>query len=43
MLAALPVLVGIQMLLSAFNFDIQNVPRTPLQRLLRDENPIKTL
>lgn len=43
MLAALPILVGIQMLLSAFNFDIQNVPRTPLQRLLRDENPIKVL
>jgi glycosyltransferase involved in cell wall biosynthesis len=43
MLAALPVMVGIQMLLSAFNFDIQNVPRTPLQRLLRDENPIKSL
>lgn len=43
MLAALPVLVGTQMLLSAFNFDIQNVPRIPLQRLLRDENPIKAL
>ena len=43
MLAALPILVGTQMLLSAFNFDIQNVPRTPLQRLLRDENPIKIL
>lgn len=43
MLAALPVLVGIQLVLSAFNFDIQNVPRTPLQRLLRDENPLKRL
>lgn len=43
MLAALPVLVGIQLLLSAFNFDIQNVPRIPLQQLLRDENPIKVL
>lgn len=43
MLAALPVLVGTQMILSAFNFDIQNVPRIPLQRLLRDENPIKSL
>ncbi len=43
MLAALPVLVGIQMLLSAFNYDVQNVPRTPLQRLLRDENPVKHL
>ncbi len=40
MLAALPIIVGLQMLLSAFNFDIQNVPRTPLQRLLRDENPL---
>lgn len=40
MLAALPIIVGLQMLLSAFNFDIQNVPRTPLQRLLRDDNPL---
>jgi dolichol-phosphate mannosyltransferase len=31
MLAALPVLVGIQLLLGALNFDVQNVPRTPLQ------------
>lgn len=43
MLAALPIIVGIQMLLSAINFDVQNVPRTPLQRLLRDENPVKKL
>lgn len=43
MLAALPVLIGLQLLLSAISFDIQNVPQTPLQRLLRDENPVKTL
>jgi dolichol-phosphate mannosyltransferase len=30
MLAALPVLVGVQLLLGALQFDIQNVPRTPL-------------
>ena len=41
MLAALPVIVGMQMLLSALNFDIQNVPRTPLQRLLGDEASLK--
>ncbi|MEP7207790.1 MAG: glycosyltransferase [Casimicrobiaceae bacterium] len=35
MLAALPVLVGVQLLLSALQFDIQNVPREPLQRLYR--------
>lgn len=43
MLAGLPVIVGLQMLLSAFNYDIQNTPRIPLQRLLRDENPIEVL
>jgi glycosyltransferase involved in cell wall biosynthesis len=32
MLAALPVLVGVQLLLGALNFDVQNVPRDPLQR-----------
>ncbi|HEY8622965.1 MAG TPA: glycosyltransferase family 2 protein [Casimicrobiaceae bacterium] len=32
MLAALPVMVGIQLLLGALNFDVQNVPREPLQR-----------
>ena len=32
MLAALPVLVGVQLLLGALNFDVQNVPREPLQR-----------
>ena len=30
MVAALPVLVGVQLLLGALQFDIQNVPRTPL-------------
>jgi glycosyltransferase involved in cell wall biosynthesis len=31
MLAALPVLIGIQLLLGALNYDVQNVPRAPLQ------------
>jgi dolichol-phosphate mannosyltransferase len=31
MLAALPVLVGVQLLLGALNYDVQNVPRAPLQ------------
>ncbi|MEO5699683.1 MAG: glycosyltransferase [Casimicrobiaceae bacterium] len=35
MLAALPLLVGVQLLLSALQFDIQNVPKEPLQRLYR--------
>lgn len=30
MLAGLSVIVGIQLLLSVFNYDVQNVPRTPL-------------
>ena len=34
MLAALPVLIGLQMILAALNYDVQSVPRTPLQRLL---------
>ncbi len=33
MIAALPVLIGVQLLLSALQFDVQNVPREPLQRL----------
>jgi dolichol-phosphate mannosyltransferase len=33
MLAALPVIVGIFLLLSFLNYDIRNVPRTPLLRL----------
>lgn len=36
MLSALTVIVGIQFLLSAINYDIQNVPRLPLQ-LLQDD------
>jgi dolichol-phosphate mannosyltransferase len=32
MIAALPVLVGVQFLLAALQFDIQNVPREPLQQ-----------
>ncbi len=32
MIAALPVLVGVQFLLGALQFDIQNVPRVPLQQ-----------
>ena len=34
MLAALPVIVGVQMLLSAIHFDINNEPTVPLRRLL---------
>jgi hypothetical protein len=35
MLAALPVLVGAELLIAAVNFDIQNVPRTCLPRRSR--------
>ena len=34
MLAALPVIIGIQMMLSAIHFDINNEPTVPLRRLL---------
>lgn len=34
MIAVLPLVVGIQLLLSALSFDIANVPRQPLQSLL---------
>ena len=34
MLAALPVIIGLQLTLSALSFDIQNAPRTPLHPLL---------
>lgn len=37
MVAALPVIVGVQMLLSAVNYDVQNAPSTPLQKLFADE------
>ncbi len=33
MLAALPVIIGFQLLLAAISFDVGNVPRTPLQEL----------
>ena len=32
MLAALPLLVGVQLLLGALNYDVQNIPREPLAR-----------
>jgi hypothetical protein len=32
MLAAFPLLVGLQLLLSTLQFDVQNVPREPLSR-----------
>ena len=31
MLAALPVLIGVQLLLGALNYDVGNVPSIPLQ------------
>jgi len=34
MLAALPVIIGVQMMLSAVHFDINNEPTVPLRRLL---------
>jgi dolichol-phosphate mannosyltransferase len=37
MVAALPIIVGVQMLLSAINYDVLNVPTTPLQKLFADE------
>lgn len=33
MLSALPILLGFQLLISAINFDIGNIPRLPLQKL----------
>lgn len=36
MLAALPVLIGIQLLLAFLNFDIASMPRVPLQHMLFD-------
>lgn len=38
MVAALPIIVGVQMLLSAINYDVLNVPTTPLQKLLSDQS-----
>lgn len=37
MLSALPFLIGVQLLLSFLQFDIQSVPRTPLHPGLKDE------
>lgn len=37
MLSALPVLIGIELLLSCLNHDISNVPRIPIQRALRSK------
>lgn len=39
MLAALPVLLGVQLLLGFLAFDLQNVPRDPLQRRLAGAPP----
>jgi dolichol-phosphate mannosyltransferase len=36
MLAALPTIVGLQLVLSAMSFDIDNQPSSPLHRLLSD-------
>ncbi len=36
MVAALPIIVGVQMLLSAINYDVLNVPTTPLQKLFAE-------
>ncbi len=33
MIAALPILVGAELLIAALNYDVQSVPREPLQRL----------
>lgn len=37
MLAGLSVIVGMQLLLSVFNYDVQNIPRTPLAVFEQDE------
>jgi glycosyltransferase involved in cell wall biosynthesis len=39
MLAALPVLAGLQLLMGFLNFDVQNVPRTPLHPRLHPPSP----
>ena len=36
MIASIPLILGFQLLLSALHFDIANIPRKPLQRLLRN-------
>ena len=37
MIAALPIIIGMQLLLSAINYDVQRVPRTPFTRLISAE------
>ena len=39
MLAALPILVGVQLLIAALNYDIGSVPRDPLQRVAHANPP----
>lgn len=39
MLAALPVIIGFQLLISALTYDIQNVPREPVSKYLRRPPP----
>ena len=39
MLAALPILVGVQLLVAALNYDIGSVPREPLQRVAQANPP----
>ena len=41
MIAALPIIVGVQLLLSAINYDVQSVPRVPFSRLVskKQANP----
>lgn len=41
MAAALPVIIGVQMLLSWLNFDVASEPRQPVHRLLADEQALR--
>ena len=41
MIAALPILSGTQLILSALNFDMRNVPTTPRQRSLSLTKPVR--
>ena len=41
MAAALPVIIGFQMLLSWLNFDVTSEPRQPVHRLLADEQALR--
>lgn len=42
MVAALPILIGMQLLISTINYDIQNVPRLPQHPRLRDRNAVNS-